>query len=90
MMVEKPISAHKADAERLLACAARHPDRVLAGMFQQRVEPRYARIRNLLGRVEGRTIQRVTWINTDWFRTDTLPFQRRMACDVERRGAECW
>lgn len=71
VMVEKPISAHKADAERLLACAARHPDRVLAGMFQQRVEPRYARIRDLLERGELGTIQRVTWINTDWFRTDT-------------------
>ncbi len=71
VMVEKPISAHKADAERLLACAARHPDRVLAGMFQQRVEPRYARLRGLLERRELGRIQRVTWINTDWFRTET-------------------
>ncbi|MEN9734940.1 MAG: hypothetical protein RLZ45_2935, partial [Verrucomicrobiota bacterium] len=48
VMVEKPIAAHKADAERLLDCAARHPDRVLAGMFQLRVEPRYAKIRLLI------------------------------------------
>jgi len=71
VMVEKPISAHKADAERLLACATRHPKQVLAGMFQQRVEPRYAKIRDLLERGELGRLQRVTWINTDWFRTET-------------------
>jgi predicted dehydrogenase len=70
VMVEKPISAHKADAERLLACAARHPKRVLGGMFQLRVEPRYAKLRALLGAGELGRIQRVTWINTDWFRTE--------------------
>lgn len=71
VMVEKPISAHKADAERLLTCAARHPQLVLAGMFQLRVEPRYAQLRGLLERGELGRIQRVTWINTDWFRTET-------------------
>jgi predicted dehydrogenase len=71
VMVEKPIAAHKADAERLLDCAARHPDRVLAGMFQLRVEPRYAKIRLLLEQGQLGRVQRVTWINTDWFRTET-------------------
>lgn len=70
VMVEKPISAHKADAERLLACARRHPDRVLAGMFQLRVEPRYARIRDLLASGRLGRLQRVSWLITDWFRTD--------------------
>jgi predicted dehydrogenase len=71
VMVEKPISAHKADAERLLACAAKHPEQVLAGMFQLRVEPRYAKLRALLEAGELGQIQRVTWINTDWFRTES-------------------
>lgn len=71
VMVEKPIAAHKADAERLLNCASRHTDRVLAGMFQLRVEPRYAKIRSLLQEGQLGRIQRVTWINTDWFRTET-------------------
>ena len=70
VMVEKPISAHKADAERLLACAAAHPDRVLAGMFQLRVEPRYLRLRRLITSGELGTLVRVNWINTDWFRTE--------------------
>jgi len=71
VMVEKPISAHKADAERLLACAAQHPQLVLGGMFQLRVEPRYAKLRSLLAAGDLGRIQRVTWINTDWFRTET-------------------
>ena len=45
IMVEKPISAHKADAERLIAAAAARPDQVFGAMFQLRVEPRYQKIR---------------------------------------------
>src|SRR3954451_1175542 len=35
-MVEKPISAHKADAERLIAASKQNPKTVFAGMFQLR------------------------------------------------------
>lgn len=70
VMVEKPIAAHKADAERLLAAAGRHPKLCLAGMFQLRVEPRYQRLRALLTEGQLGRLQRVTWINTDWYRTE--------------------
>jgi predicted dehydrogenase len=70
VMVEKPIAAHRADAERLLAVAARFPRQVLAGMFQLRVEPRYLRIRRLIESGELGRLVRVNWINTDWFRTE--------------------
>jgi predicted dehydrogenase len=69
VMVEKPISAHKADAEKLIAAHRKHPDIVFGGMFQQRVESRYLKIRELI-RDELGQIVRVNWINTDWFRTD--------------------
>ena len=68
-MIEKPISAHKADAERLFAVAKAHPDQVFAGMFQMRVEPRYLKIRKLIDEELGRLV-RVNWIITDWFRTE--------------------
>src|SRR5215472_5876448 len=48
VMVEKPISAHKADAERLIAAHKRNPTRVFAGMFQLRTEPRYLKIKQLI------------------------------------------
>src|SRR5256884_5882064 len=38
-MVEKPISAHKADAERLIAAHKKNPKVILAGMFHVSAEP---------------------------------------------------
>ena len=69
-MIEKPISAHKADAERLIACAQKHPNQVFAGMFQMRVEPRYTKIQKLIHSGELGTLVRINWIITDWFRTE--------------------
>lgn len=70
VMVEKPISAHKADAERLIAAAKAHPKVKFAAMFQMRAEPRYTKIRNLIQDGELGQIVRVNWINTDWFRSE--------------------
>lgn len=70
VMVEKPISAHKADAERLIAEHKAHPQQVFAGMFQLRVEPRYLKVRQLLQRGELGQFVRLNWIITDWYRTE--------------------
>jgi len=70
VMVEKPISAHKADAERLIATHKQHPKVVFAGMFQLRAEPRYLEIQKLIQSGELGEIVRMSWIMTDWFRTE--------------------
>ena len=70
IMVEKPISAHKADAERLIAAAAERPHQVFGAMFQLRVEPRYQKIRELVQGGELGDLVRVLWIMTDWFRSE--------------------
>ncbi len=69
-MVEKPISAHKADAERLIAAHKRNPKIVFAGMFQLRAEPRYLKIQKLIHGGELGEIVRLSWIMTDWYRTE--------------------
>ena len=69
-MVEKPISAHKADAERLIAAHQQTPKLVFAGMFQLRAEPRYLKIQKLIQSGELGPIVRMSWIMTDWFRTE--------------------
>jgi predicted dehydrogenase len=73
-MVEKPISAHKADAEKLIATYQKQKQKnkglVFGGMFQLRVESRYAKIRRLIESGELGEITRVNWIITDWYRTD--------------------
>lgn len=68
VMVEKPISAHKADAERLIAAHQKNPKLQFGGMFQLRVEPRYEKIRSLIRNGDLGDIVRVNWVNTDWFR----------------------
>jgi predicted dehydrogenase len=70
VMVEKPISAHKADAERLIAAHNKNPKLVFAGMFQLRAEPRYLKIQKLIQSGELGSIVRMSWIMTDWFRTE--------------------
>ncbi len=70
IMVEKPISAHKADAERLIAAAVARPELKFGGMFQLRVEPRYQKIRELVQGGELGDLVRVIWVMTDWFRSE--------------------
>jgi len=70
ILVEKPIAAHKADAERLIAAAQQRPRQVFAAMFQLRTEPRYQKLRRLITSGELGEIVRVNWINTDWFRPE--------------------
>ena len=69
-MVEKPISAHKADAERLIAAHKKNSKLIFAGMFQLRAEPRYLKIQKLIQSGELGEIVRMSWIMTDWFRTE--------------------
>jgi predicted dehydrogenase len=70
VMVEKPISAHKADAERLIAAHRQHPKQVFAGMFQLRAEPRYLKIQRVIESGQLGDFVRMSWIMTDWFRTE--------------------
>jgi predicted dehydrogenase len=69
-MVEKPISSHKADAERLIAASQKSPKVVFGGMFQMRTEPRYQKVQRLIQSGDLGQVVRVNWINTDWFRSE--------------------
>ncbi len=66
-LVEKPISVHKADCQRLIAA---HKDKkVLFGaMFNQRTDPHYVKLRDIIVSGQLGEITRVNWIITNWFR----------------------
>ena len=68
VLVEKPISVHRADCERLIAA---HEDKniVFAAMFNQRTDPHYKKIRQIVRSGELGKLERISWIITDWFRT---------------------
>lgn len=70
VLVEKPISVHKADCERLIA-AHQGEDQVFAAMFNQRTDTRYTKLKELIDQGELGKINRINWIITDWFRTQT-------------------
>lgn len=70
VMVEKPLSVHKADCERLIA-AHRKPSQVFAAMFQLRTDPLYRRIKGMIESGEIGEVRRILWDCTDWFRTET-------------------
>lgn len=70
VMVEKPISVHRADCERLIAAyQGRESKQVFAAMFNQRTDLYYQKIRALIRSGELGEIRRVNWIVTNWFRT---------------------
>src|SRR5258708_27534185 len=69
LLVEKPISVHKADAERLIA-AHRRSNQVFAAMFNQRTDPFFLKLRRLVQSGELGPVRRVNWTITNWFRTE--------------------
>ena len=69
VLVEKPISVHKADCERLIA-AHQSDGQIFGAMFNQRTDPHYQRLRQLITSGELGKINRVNWIITNWFRSE--------------------
>ena len=69
LLVEKPLSVHKADCERLIA-AHRSKKQIFAAMLNQRTDPFYIKLRELIRNGELGTIRRTNWIITNWFRTE--------------------
>ena len=68
VLVEKPISVHKADCERLIA-AYKPGQQVFAAMFNQRTDPFYAKLRDLIQTGELGALRRIQWTVTNWFRS---------------------
>lgn len=69
VLVEKPVSVHKGDALKLVAA---HESRrqVFAAMFNQRTDPRYGKLRDMVRSGKLGKIRRINWIITDWFRPE--------------------
>jgi predicted dehydrogenase len=70
VLVEKPISVHKADCERLIS-AYTNKEKIFCAMFNQRTNPNYIKAKELLENGELGEFRRVNWIITDWYRTQS-------------------
>lgn len=69
VLVEKPISVHKADCQKLIA-AHKRKKQVFAAMFNQRTDPHYTQVREVVQDGRLGKLMRVNWIITNWFRSE--------------------
>ncbi len=67
VLMEKPLAVDKADGARLLA-AHTNPRQVFGLVFNQRTDPAYRRLREMVRGGELGAVRRVNWTITDWFR----------------------
>ncbi len=73
VLTEKPIAVHTRDARKMIAAyenaKTKHPNLVFSIMFQQRTYGFWQKIKQMIDAGELGRLARVTWIITDWFRT---------------------
>lgn len=69
VLVEKPISVHKADCERLIA-AHKDKKKIFAAMFNMRTNAVFKKVKDLIDSGEVGAVRRVHWEVTNWFRTN--------------------
>lgn len=70
-LVEKPAGIDAASVHRMNQTAVEHPQLTCGVMFNQRMNPLYRRIRQLVQSGEMGRLRRVTWMITTWWRPDS-------------------
>lgn len=68
LLGEKPAGVYTAEVKRLMAVADAHPQLTFAIMFNQRNNPLYQRIKQIVDAGEIGAIRRTNWIITTWWR----------------------
>ena len=68
-MVEKPAGVYTKQVKEMNDEAAKHPDLVYGMMFNQRMNPLYIRIKEMMDAHIIGDIRRVSWLITSWWRT---------------------
>ncbi len=70
VLVEKPLAVTLNEARDLLADVARQPHLTVGIVYNQRTNPLYQKIRELLAARTLGDITRISWLVTNWFRTN--------------------
>ncbi len=70
VMIEKPAGVYTKQVEEMNEVAAKS-DKSFAIMFNQRTNPCYIKLREIIKSGKYGEIKRVNWIITDWFRTQS-------------------
>lgn len=67
-LVEKPAGVYTKAVEEMNAAAARNPQLVFGMMFNQRMNPLYQKIKEIMDSGAMGQLRRVTWMITTWWR----------------------
>ena len=68
VLVEKPIGVYTKAVRRLYE-KAKNSDKIFGVVFNQRTNPLYQKVKELVSSGELGVLKRVNWIITDWYRT---------------------
>ena len=71
VLVEKPAGVYTKQVERMDQTAREHPELVYCIDFNQRTNPLYQKVKDLLDSGELGQRKRVIWIVTDWYRSQS-------------------
>jgi len=69
VMVEKPAGVYAAQIKKMNETAAGKPELVFAMMFNQRTNPLYQKVKQILDEGTIGDLRRVSWMITSWWRT---------------------
>lgn len=68
-LCEKPAGVYTQQVKEMNAVADKHPELTFGMMFNQRTNPTYQKIKQMIESGEMGQIRRTSWIITDWYRT---------------------
>ena len=71
VMVEKPAGVYTSAVREMNEVAESRPDQVFGMMFNQRTNPVYRKMKELIDSGELGPIRRTNWIVTDWYRSQS-------------------
>ena len=71
VIVEKPAGVYTKQVEEMNAVAAKHPELVYCMDFNQRTNPLYKKVKDLIDSGDLGEMTRVIWIVTDWYRSQS-------------------
>ncbi len=71
VLVEKPAGVYAKAVRLMNECAAAHPDVSFGIMFNQRTNPLYRKIREIVASGEMGRMRRTVWIINSWWRPDS-------------------
>ncbi|MBE6713510.1 MAG: Gfo/Idh/MocA family oxidoreductase [Ruminococcaceae bacterium] len=71
IVVEKPAGVYTKQVKEMIEEAKKHPDQLFGIMFNQRTNPYFKKMKEMIENGDLGEIKRTNWLITDWYRTQT-------------------